>query len=139
MAEDGEWTRQNATLSEVTAQKEYSISREFIIKGIKTGKLEYRDGVIWGNPYLRILRRQVEAYVVSELGSDFLNITKHKAELRKVKSEITSLTRKLKVAQTRKNELEILLEKANNIEQAAIAGQSNHGITVIDPVKKGDR
>ena len=138
MAEDGEWTRQNATLSEVTAQKEYGISREFIIKGIKAEKLEYRDGVIWGNPYLRILRRQVEAYIVSELGADFLNITKHKTELRKVKSEMTSLTKKLNHAQIRKTELEMLLEKAKSAEQTAIADESNQGIAVEDSITKGD-
>lgn len=53
MAEYGEWNRKGATLSEMTAQSEYGVSSEFIIKGIQTGKLEYRDGAIWGNPYLR--------------------------------------------------------------------------------------
>lgn len=53
MAEYGEWNRKGATLSDVTAQKEYGVSRDFIVKGIRAGKLEYRDGAIWGNPYLR--------------------------------------------------------------------------------------
>lgn len=33
-----------ATLSEVTAQKEYGVSRDFIVNGIRAGKLEYREG-----------------------------------------------------------------------------------------------
>ncbi len=56
----GGWNRKGATLSAVTAKAEYGVDRDFIIKGIETGKLEYRDGVIWGNPYIRILRRRLE-------------------------------------------------------------------------------
>lgn len=51
MAEYGEWNRKGATLSDVTAQKEFGVSRDFIVKGIRAGKLEYREGSIWGNPY----------------------------------------------------------------------------------------
>jgi hypothetical protein len=50
MAEDGEWTRKGATLSEVTAQTEYGITRDFIISGIRAGKLEFREGAVWGQP-----------------------------------------------------------------------------------------
>ena len=34
MAEYGEWNRKGASLSDVTAKKEYGVDREFIIKGI---------------------------------------------------------------------------------------------------------
>ena len=53
MAEYGEWNRKGATLSDVTAKAEYGVSQDFIVKGIQTGKLEYRQGSVWGNPYLR--------------------------------------------------------------------------------------
>ena len=56
MAEYGEWNRKGATLSGVTATKEFGVSRDFIVKGIRAGKLEYREGATWGNPYLRVLR-----------------------------------------------------------------------------------
>jgi hypothetical protein len=46
MAEYGEWNRKGATLSDVTAKKEYGVDRDFIVKGIRGGKLEYREGVI---------------------------------------------------------------------------------------------
>ena len=68
MAEYGEWNRKGATLSDKTAKKEYGVDRDFIVKGIRAGKLEYREGAIWGNPYLRLLRSQVEQYIVEELG-----------------------------------------------------------------------
>src|SRR4030042_1593790 len=66
MAEYGEWNRKGATLSDVTAKKEYGVSRDFIVKGIRAGKLEYRHGSIWGNPYLRVLRRQLGQYIREE-------------------------------------------------------------------------
>ena len=72
MAEFGEWNRKGAVLSEVTAEKEYGVTRDFIVKGIQAGKLEYRDGAVWGNPYLRVLRSQLERYIVAQLGSEYL-------------------------------------------------------------------
>ncbi len=111
MAEYGEWNRKGATLSDVTAQKEYGVSRDFIVKGIQTGKLEYRDGAIWGNPYLRILRQQLEQYIAAELGSDYLTSHKRQTELRKIKKEMAELEKKLNALQTRRMELEKQIRK----------------------------
>jgi hypothetical protein len=109
MAEYGEWNRKGAVLSDKTAKKEYGIDQDFIIKGIRAGKLEYREGVIWGNPYLRLLRSQLEKYITEELGHDALSKEKNKTELRKVKKEITQLKKKLKEAEIRKALLEKLI------------------------------
>jgi hypothetical protein len=106
MAEFGEWNRKGATLSDVTAKKEYGVDREFIVKGIRAGKLEYREGVMWGNPYLRILRSQLEKYIAEELGQDGLLMEKHKTELRKIKTEITKVKKRLKELEARKMEIE---------------------------------
>jgi hypothetical protein len=46
MAQYGEWNRKGATLSEVTARKEYGVDPDFVVKGINAGKLEYREGAI---------------------------------------------------------------------------------------------
>jgi hypothetical protein len=43
MADYGEWNRKGAVLSDVTAQKEYGVTREFRRPGIDAGKLEYRE------------------------------------------------------------------------------------------------
>jgi len=106
MAEYGEWNRKGATLSDVTAQKEYGVSRDFIVRGIQTGRLEYREGAIWGNPYLRILRSQLEQYIAAELGSDYLTSSKNQTELRKIKKEMADLKKRLDELQTRRTELE---------------------------------
>jgi hypothetical protein len=46
MSEHGEWNRKGATLSDVTAEKEYGVTRDFILKGIRAGKLECREGSV---------------------------------------------------------------------------------------------
>lgn len=106
MAEYGEWNRKGATLSDVSAQKEYGVSRDFIIQGINAGKLEFREGSIWGNPYLRILRRQLEAYMAEELGTEHVFSAKAQTELRQIKKQINELKKKLQLLQLRKAELE---------------------------------
>ena len=106
MAEYGEWNRKGATLSNVTAQKEYGVSWDFIVKGIEAGKLEYRHGAIWGNPYLRILRSQLEQYIAEELGADHLAKLTGTTELRKIKKEIALLEKRLGELRARRTEIE---------------------------------
>jgi hypothetical protein len=106
MAEYGEWNRKGATLSDVTAKKEYGVDRDFIVEGIHAGKLEYRQGAIWGNPYLRILRSQLEKYIAEELGQDHLSSTKNLTELRKIRKEIAQLKQRLSDLEARRMELE---------------------------------
>ena len=106
MAEYGEWNRKGATLSDVTAKKEYGVDRDFIVKGIRAGKLEYRQGAVWGNPYLRVLRSQLEQYISAELGAGRLRSGKNKTELRKIKKEIADLQMRLDELEDRKTEIE---------------------------------
>ena len=114
MAEYGEWNRKGATLSDVTAQKEYGVNRDFIIEGINAGKLEYREGSIWGNPYIRVLRRQLEQYIIDELGVEYLSNYKNRTELRKVKTEIANLKKRLDELQIRKLKLETTIENSKS-------------------------
>jgi len=111
MAEYGEWNRKGATLSHVTAKKEYGVSEEFIVKGIRAGKLEYREGSIWGNPYLRVLRSQLEQYIAEELGADRVSSGRNRTELRKIKKEIADLEKKLAELRARRTELERAMGK----------------------------
>lgn len=96
MVEYGEWTQKGAMLSDVTAKAEYGVDYAFIVKGIKAGKLEYREGAVWGNPFLRVLRSQLEKYITQELGKKYLVKVTGAAELRKIKKEMSELTKKLK-------------------------------------------
>ena len=87
-------------------QKEYGVSRDFIIEGIRAGKMEYRNGIIWGNPYLRVLRSQLEQYIVEELGAEHLSISTNRTELRKIKKEMANLKKRLDELQIRRTEIE---------------------------------
>ena len=113
MAEYGEWNRKGATLSDVTAQKEYGVTRDFIVEGIRAGKLEYRDGAVWGNPYLRVLRSQLELYIAEQPGlyiaeqpgkEHFLR-KKAQTDLRAVSKEIADIKKKLAELERYPNEL----------------------------------
>jgi len=106
MAEYGEWNRKGATLSDKTARAEYGVSQDFILKGIRAGRLEYRDGSVWGNPYIRILRSQLEQYIAEELGADRLTSSKTQIDLRKIKKEMADLKKRLKELQARRDDLE---------------------------------
>lgn len=111
MAEYGEWNKKGAVLSDKTAKAEYGVDRDFIIKGIKSDKLEYREGSVWGNPYLRVLRRQLESYITEEIGSDYLSKVKAEFELKSINKEIKEIKSKLVLLEERKASLELMLNK----------------------------
>jgi hypothetical protein len=81
------------------------------VKGIKAGKLEYREGSIYGNPWLRILRSQLEQYITEELGTGYLSDMKNRTELRKIKKEMADLKKRLDALQARKAEIELTMGK----------------------------
>ena len=89
-------------VSEVTAQKDYGVTRDFIVEGIQAGKLEFWEGAVWGNPYLRVLRSQLEAYIAQQLGSEYVLKTKFQIELRAINQEIADLKKKLSALEARK-------------------------------------
>jgi len=106
MAEYGEWSRKGATLSHVTARKEYGVDEDFIVTGINAGKLEYREGAVHGNPYIRVLRRQLEAYIVEELGDEYLRCWQAKTELRDITREMAELRKRLDELEARRAQIE---------------------------------
>ena len=106
MAEYGEWNRKGATLSDKTAKQEYGVSWDFIVKGIQAGRLEYREGSVWGNPYIRILRSQLEKYIAEECGADRLACSKIQTELRRIRKEMAGHRKKLRELEARRAELE---------------------------------
>ena len=111
MAEYGEWNRKGATLSDVTAQKEFGVSRDFIVKGIRAGRLEYRQGAIWGNRHLRVLRSQLELYIAERYGAGCVSRGKNEKELRGIKREMAALKKRLSELQAREAELESAMRK----------------------------
>lgn len=69
---NAEWTHKGATLSDKTACKEFDLTQDEIIKAVRAGKLQYKENHIHGNPYLRLLRREVENLVIEKYGQNYL-------------------------------------------------------------------
>jgi hypothetical protein len=69
---DSAWTRKGATLSNKSAQKEFGLTFEEIVEGIRAGKLQYREHIVYGNPFLRLIREEVETLVNEKYGNEYL-------------------------------------------------------------------
>jgi hypothetical protein len=97
---DPEWQRKGATLSDTTARKEFGLTQNEIVQAIRAGKLQYRRNSIHGNPFLRLLRREVEALVKQTHGNHYLKDQQAKTELaritrqlRRLKTQVATLER----------------------------------------------
>ena len=93
-----EWSRKGATLSDKTARKEFGLTQDEIVAAIDAGQLQYRVGVIQGNPWLRLLWREVEALMESTYSDPEHRQRRARAEvarvdrdLKKLRAEITAL------------------------------------------------
>ena len=67
-----EWVRKGATLSDKTARAEFGLTQNEIIAAIRAGQLQYRPAEMHGNPWLRLLRREVEDLVSIRHGERYL-------------------------------------------------------------------
>ena len=86
-----EWVRKGATLSDKTARAEFGLTQDEIIAAIRAGKLQYRRGEIYGNPWLRLLRREVEELVSSRRGEEYLREQQARTELKRVNRQLKQL------------------------------------------------
>jgi len=106
---DSAWTAKGATLSHQSAEKEFGLTFNEIVAGIRAGKLQYRENNIYGSPFLRLLRREVEALVSEKYGKDYLQTKQLKTELAKVNKTLRQLKSQTHSLEKRKAELLELL------------------------------
>ena len=90
-APDPRWQLKGATLSDKTARREFGLTQEEIIRAIRAGRLQYREGSMYGSPWLRLLRHEVEALVGKDHGIDVLKDRQAKAELAHIDRELKRL------------------------------------------------
>lgn len=90
-AVDDDWRRKGATLSDKTARKEFGLTQAKIDAAIEAGQLQCRVGVIHGNPWLRLLRREVEALMETAHDDHVHRQRRAKAELARVDRELKRL------------------------------------------------
>jgi len=77
------------------ACKEFGLTEDEIIDAMKAGKLQYRQNYAHGNPYFRVLRKEVEAFAKELHGNKAVEEQEIKFKLKKINREINSLKRKL--------------------------------------------
>ena len=102
---DSEWRRKGATLSDKTAREEFALTQNEIIRAVQDGKLHYREGSMYGNPWLRLLRREVEALVREKHGGDYLKDRQAKTELASIDRELRRLKAQIARLEERKSKL----------------------------------
>lgn len=103
--DDSAWTRKGATLSHKSAQKEYGLTYQEIVEGIRAGKLQYRENSIYGSPFLRLLRHEVEALVAEKHGPAYLKKKQLTTELAETNKTLSQLKSKTLALEKRKAEL----------------------------------
>jgi hypothetical protein len=97
-----EWGRKGATLSDKTARSEYGLTQEEIYAAIDAGKLHYRPAAMHGNPWLRLLRREVEELVATRSGGRYLRERKARTELAQTNRELKQLRARLAALEERR-------------------------------------
>ncbi len=100
-----EWQRKGATLSDKTARQEFGLTQDEIYDAIDAGKLHYRQAAMHGNPWLRLLRREVEDLARSSHGDRYVDGRQARAELARVNREIKRLRTELAALEERRSTL----------------------------------
>jgi len=104
-----QWAVKGATLSDKSARKEFKLTQEEILEGISDGKLHYRVNYVYGNPWFRLLRIEVEILVEEKHGSKYLQENKFKTELKHINKELKTLGTQIRVLEIKKKELLVKL------------------------------
>ncbi len=102
---ESEWQRKRATLSDKTAREEYGLTQDDIVRAIRAGRLHYREGSMYGNPWLRLLRREVETLVRQKHGDNYLKDRQSKAELARINRELKRLKTQIARLEEKKSKL----------------------------------
>jgi len=97
-----EWGRKGATLSDKTARSEYGLTQHEIYAAIDAGKLQYRPAAMHGNPWLRLLRREVEDLAKTLHGERHVREQQTRAELRRTNRELKQLRTQLTALEERR-------------------------------------
>jgi hypothetical protein len=99
---DEEWGRKGATLSDKTARSEFGLTQDEIFAAIDAGKLQYRPASVHGNPWLRLLRREVEELVRTRQGERYLRERQARTELARINRELKQLRTQLAALEERR-------------------------------------
>lgn len=99
------WTQKNGTMSDKSAREEFGLTQEEIIRGIRAGKLQYRENNMHGNPYFKLIRSEVEDLVTKKYGENYVKTKALEKELKEVARELHAAKRRISILDKRKIEL----------------------------------
>ncbi len=108
------WTQRGETLSHKNACKEFCLEEHEIFDAMRAGKLQYKENCAHGNPYYRLLRREVADLSIELRGESFFKKQEIEHKIKAVTKEINSCKRKIKASEKEK---EILTMKLENLEK----------------------
>jgi len=108
---DEEWGRKGATLSDKNTRKEFGLTQDEIVAAINAGHLQYRVGSMHGNPWLRLLRREVEDLMNTTYNDRDHKQKRAKAELARVNKELKQLRTQLAALEQERSKLLTELEE----------------------------
>ena len=100
-----EWRRKGATMSDKNACREFGLTQDEIYDAIEAGTLQYRQAATRGNPWLRLLRREVEILARTKHGDRYVNEQQSRAELTRINKEIRRLRAELAELEEQRAEL----------------------------------
>src|SRR5438876_5473316 len=98
-----EWGRKGATLSDKTARAEYGLTQDEIFAAIDAGKLRYRPAAMHGNPWLRLLRGEVEDLAKTLHGEQYLREQQARTELARINRDLKQLRAQLAAFEERRS------------------------------------
>ena len=93
--------RKGATLSDKTVRSQYGADAGGDLRGDRRGKLQYRPAAMHGNPWLRLLSREVEDLVRTRSGDRYLGERKARTEVAQINRELKQLRAQLAVLEER--------------------------------------
>ena len=111
---------EGGSLSHKNASKEFGLEESEIIEAIRAGKLQYKINYVHGNPYYKLLRKEVIALAIDLRGENHFKKQEIEYQIKKITKEINSCKRKLKAFEREK---EALIEKLAHLVDDKINGQ----------------
>jgi len=116
------WTQKGESLSDKNASKEFGLEEFEIIEAIRAGKLQYKINYVHGNPYYKLLRKEVKALAIDLRGESHSEKQRIEYQIKTITKEINSCKRKLKAFEKEK---EALIKKLAHLISDKINGQPN--------------
>jgi hypothetical protein len=87
-------------------RQEFGLTQDEIYDAINAGTLQYRRAAMHGNPWLRLLRREVEALARTRHGDRHVNEQQARTELKQVNRDIRRLRAELAELEERRAKLD---------------------------------